>query len=100
MDGALAGPLIRVRRLCVKRDIPRTMDWKDWRWPAPSPDLTRLYFYLLGAVKNEVYSKRRTTVQQVQGKIAEVIENLQRVDMEKARQSLIRRCVACREIQA
>lgn len=100
LDGAPAHSSVRVRNALnaifqdrwIGRFGPR-------RWPARSPDLTPLDFYLWGTVKNEVYSQPRTTVEQLREKIADVIEHLQQVDMEKVRQSLLRRCVACCEVQ-
>lgn len=100
LDGAPAHSAV------VVRDALNAMFQDRWigrfgprRWPARSPDLTPLDFYLWGAVKNEVYSQPRESVEQLREKITEVFQNLREVPMENVRQSILRRCDACIDVQ-
>lgn len=48
------------------------------RWPARSPDLSVLDFFLWGYLQNNIYSSRRRTVQQLREATVEAFENLRR----------------------
>ena len=70
----------------------------DIRWPARSPDLTPLDFYLWGKVKDLVYAEENLpfrTLADLTGTIEEVFDALSRDEVRAATQSVLHRCRSC-----
>ena len=68
----------------------------DYRWPARSPDLTPLDFFLWGRVKNLVYSAQNlpyANVAELQSKVEEVLNNIDHSEIRRATRSVSRRCL-------
>jgi hypothetical protein len=66
------------------------------RWPARSPDLNPLDFFLWGCLKQSVYREEVNTKEQLQQRISEAAAEIrQNYNMENVYLSLIRRCNAC-----
>lgn len=64
-------------------------------WPARSPDLTPLDFFLWGHVKNEVYAVECTTEEEMRAKIIEVMANIPQEMLQRAVTSVARRMELC-----
>ena len=47
-----------------------------YEWPARSPNLTPCDFFLWGWLKEQVYSTKRTTMDELEGRIREVISSI------------------------
>ncbi|XP_003748606.1 uncharacterized protein LOC100908051 [Galendromus occidentalis] len=70
----------------------------DIKWPARSPDLTPLDFYLWGKVKDEVYHVSNLpyeTEEDLKAKVTEVIRNINPGEVRTATRSVLRRCRLC-----
>lgn len=69
-------------------------------WPARSPDLTPLDFYLWGTVKSQVYQTAVNTRQELVERITAVFENVRgRVEeVRSATRSVRKRCQICLEV--
>lgn len=101
LDGAPAHSAVLVRNylntLFGNRWIGR---FGPRRWPARSPDLTMLDFFLWGAIKNEVYSKPQTSVEDLRNRITDAFLKLQQnTNFQSVHQSIIRRCNTCIQMQ-
>lgn len=65
-------------------------------WPARSPDLNPLDFFLWGAVKRLVYSEQINTPEQLQERINNAFHQIQAtINFEQITFSLLKRCRAC-----
>lgn len=77
LDGAPAHSVVEARhclnQMFGERWIGR---YGPQRWPARSPDLTPLDFFLWGFIKDEVYSQDVDTVEDLRRKIVTAFENL------------------------
>lgn len=69
------------------------------RWPARSPDLTPLDFYLWSFVKDEVYKQRYRNVMELETSIRQTLNNISGRTIRKATQSVIVRAEKCIEQQ-
>lgn len=67
------------------------------QWPARSPDLSPLDFFLWGYLKNEVYKTRYDNVRELQDKVREVFRQLDRRTILRATQSVLKRARKCIE---
>ena len=47
-----------------------------YEWPARSPNLTLCDFFLWGWLKKQVYSTKRTTLDELEGRIREVMSSI------------------------
>lgn len=70
------------------------------RWPARSPDLTPLDFFLWGHIKNEVYSTAVDTVEDLKDRIILSFNKLKQMAangnlLSDVRNNLLRRCNLC-----
>lgn len=70
------------------------------RWPARSPDLTPLDFFLWGHIKNEVYSTEVDTVDDLRNRIIISFNKLKDMAatgdlLSRVRNNIIRRCNWC-----
>lgn len=70
------------------------------RWPARSPDLTPMDFFLWGFIKNEVYACDVNTVEELQDRIIDAFNKLKTMAisgdlLRKVRNNIIRRCHMC-----
>lgn len=101
LDGAPAHAAVRVRNALNDMFEDRWIGrFGPKRWPARSPDLTPLDFFLWGAVKNEVYSQPRITQEELRNKINEVFQKLRdTVNLRHVMESVKRRCETCAEIR-
>lgn len=66
-------------------------------WPARSPDLTVLDFYLWGRIKELVFATRPTTRDNMVDRIRNAIQSISRAEIETAVQSTLQRVNACVE---
>jgi hypothetical protein len=66
-------------------------------WPARSPDLTPLDFFLWGFVKQKVYQEKPTTSQDMKNRIRNVFQTIQRETLSNVRETFIRRLNLCLE---
>lgn len=66
-------------------------------WPARSPDLTVLDFYLWGRIKNLVFATRPTTRDNMIMRIRNAVQSISRAEIEAAVQSTLQRVNACIE---
>lgn len=64
-------------------------------WPARSPDLSPLDFYLWGYLKDELYKTRYATVEEMMEKIEDILNGIHHNSLRKATQGLIKRSHAC-----
>ena len=65
-------------------------------WPARSPDLNPLDFYLWGHLKSIVYSEPAATIEQLQNRINNAVQHMQdTTDFEAVYNSLVQRCNMC-----
>lgn len=64
-------------------------------WPARSPDLTPLDFYLWGRIKDEVYKTEPRSPADLQGKISAVCASLSKGEIKRATRDTIRRAQLC-----
>lgn len=65
-------------------------------WPARSPDLTPLDFYLWGYVKNEVYEfEPPETVQELQERVQNVFNNINGNTLRRVTNTVLKRCQKC-----
>jgi len=65
------------------------------RWPARSPDLTPLDFFLWGYVKQKVYVEPPTTAQDMQLRIRQVFASITPIMLERVRGAIISRSRKC-----
>ena len=47
-----------------------------YEWPSRSPNLTSCDFFLWGWLKEQVYSTKRTTLDELEGRIREVMSSI------------------------
>lgn len=66
-------------------------------WPARSPDLTPLDFFLWGYVKNEVYKQKYASINELREQVNVTLRSLPRDYVRSATQSVISRARACME---
>lgn len=64
-------------------------------WPARSPDLSPLDFFLWGYLKNKVYATVHPDVENLRNNIEDVITNIDRRTLRKVRHSLFKRVQLC-----
>lgn len=64
-------------------------------WPARSPDLTVLDFYLWGTLKQKVYATRPTTREDMVARIRDATANISRAEIETGVLSTRERLQAC-----
>ncbi|XP_039310588.1 uncharacterized protein LOC120358899 [Solenopsis invicta] len=67
-------------------------------WPARSPDLTPLDFFLWGTIKEYVYRVPINTVEELNYRIIEAFANITPEMLERLKQSFIRRAELCIEM--
>lgn len=67
------------------------------RWPARSPDLTPLDFYLWGAMKNKVYGSNFTynNVEELREAVTETFNGINRNTLRKVTAAVAKRCRLC-----
>lgn len=68
-------------------------------WPPRSPDLTPLDFYFWGFLKNEVYKNHYNTVNELQGAIINIIENIDGRTILKATRKVLKCARKCLEVE-
>jgi hypothetical protein len=64
-------------------------------WPARSPDLTPMDFYLWGRLKEIVYFERPTTVEEMQARIVQACAQITPEEIQNAQQGFKRRLTRC-----
>jgi len=64
-------------------------------WPARSPDLTPLDFYLWGYVKHEVFKTPTRDLAELRQKITTVIRSITAATLKKVREEFFLRLTAC-----
>lgn len=64
-------------------------------WPARSPDLTPLDFYLWGYVKDDVFSIAPTNRENMKGRIREAFRNVRIATLQAVQQNFVRRLHLC-----
>lgn len=67
-------------------------------WPARSPDLTPLDFFLWGYLKSKVYRTRPETIEELEQRITEVCRNITPETYENVRQEFHNRLFMCQEV--
>lgn len=99
MDGAPAHNAAAVERQL--RNLFEDRWWGNrgpWLWPARSPDLTPLDFYLWGRVKDEVYQTEPRTLPELTYRINEAMNALDPNEIRRATGAAVhRRIIACLE---
>lgn len=69
-----------------------------WRWPARSPDLTPLDFYLWGTIKTIVYATPATSKEDLMNRVRAAFQQLDPHEIRRATVSAVnRRILACLE---
>jgi len=68
-------------------------------WPARSPDLTPLDFFLWGVIKDIVYRQKPTTREDMKGRICEAIRSLDPAQIRRATRSVRKRAQKCVKAQ-
>lgn len=64
-------------------------------WPARSPDLTSLDFFLWGYLKDRVYDQETTTPDALKARITEVCRGIPAATLRRATEDTIKRCRFC-----
>lgn len=67
-------------------------------WPARTPDMTPLDFFLWGAVKDKVYKERPNNVEELKNRITLVIRRIRPDSLEKVHREMVRRCQMCVQV--
>src|ERR1700712_6084313 len=65
------------------------------RWPARSPDLTPLDFFLWGYVKNQVYRNEFENIDELQNSVVEFITRINQNSVRKAANHVLKRIQLC-----
>lgn len=65
------------------------------RWPANSPDLTPLDFFLFGYLKNKVYSNRLHNLDELQAAITNEVQNITEEMLQNVFRNMRRRINLC-----
>lgn len=65
------------------------------RWPARSPDLTPLDFFLWGHLKNVIYKNENNNMEQLLQNTQNALRNINRIYVSNAIRSISRRCRLC-----
>lgn len=92
-----------------RRDISAFLDinYKTWignkanrerghiLWPARSADLTPLDFWLWGSIKDEVYSVRSNTPEQLRGRISAAFNNITQEKIDNVHRNVVNRLRLC-----
>lgn len=65
------------------------------KWPARSPDLTVLDYFLWGYIKNDVYQKTSANMEELRMRIVEAFQKVTPVMLRNATQGLRRRLDSC-----
>lgn len=69
------------------------------RWPARSPDITPLDFFIWGHIKNQVYARPLTTKEDCQIRVRNAFATLEAQDIYNATQNNVRiRILKCLEV--
>lgn len=66
-------------------------------WPARSPDLTKLDFFLWGFVKEKVYQTNPTTKEDMVNRIRNVFHSIDQQMLDNVNDSLLQRLGVCRD---
>lgn len=67
-------------------------------WPARSPDIAPLDFYLWGYVKNEVYEfEPPATIEQLEERVRDVLNNINGNTIRKVTRTVSKKCENCIE---
>lgn len=66
-------------------------------WPARSPDLTPMDFFLWGYIKNQVYKQTYNNVDDLRNAVLQAFQNIPPRTLLKAVESVTRRCYLCLE---
>lgn len=95
-DGCPAHNDLRARRL-LNRKFPGRWIGRGGpvRWPARSPDLTPMDFFLWGAVKDAVYQHAPTTPEDMKQRIIAACTAIKEETVARSRASFIRRVTLC-----
>lgn len=91
----------RITRACLNEIFLRKWISKfgPRHWPARSPDLTVLDFYLWGRIKDLVYATRPTTAEDMKIRITEAIRSITPAEIRRAVNNFRVRTEACEEVQ-
>lgn len=86
----------------VVKDVLRQMFRNKWianggpvSWPARSPDLSILDFFVWGHVKQKVYITAPENLENLRNRITEVCRQITPYMLQKARRNLLRRARLC-----
>lgn len=67
------------------------------RWPARSPDLTPIDFFIWGHLKNKVYAIAPTTREDLEARVRRAINEITRQQLDNMLQNIIERATLCRD---
>lgn len=88
----------------VVREFLRRLFYHQWigrngpvAWPARSPDLTPLDFFLWGYLKNKIYRTFPNTVDELKRNIKTAIEEIEVGTLKKVMATTVRRMLYCKE---
>lgn len=65
------------------------------RWPARSPDLTPIDFFVWGHIKNQVYSRPPTTLQNLKDRVMEAVRRINRNVLREVMRCTVHRAQLC-----
>lgn len=65
------------------------------RWPARSPDLTPLDFFVWGHLKNQVYSRTYENVEELREAVTEAVNTITPQMIRQSCEAVLRRCMLC-----
>ena len=95
-DGANAHYTVSVRKWLDEHFPDRWIDRRSFvEWPARSPDLTPLNFFLWGVLKNQVFSDKPKTLNDLKENIINALKDISPEMCKKVTESIIKRCHHC-----
>lgn len=65
------------------------------RWPARSPDITPLDFFMWGHLKNQVYTRQYQTVEELQDAVVQAVNGISPLMLRRSCEAALSRCRLC-----
>ena len=95
-DGAPAHYAVSVRKWLDEHFPDRRIDRRGFvEWPARSPELTPLDFFLWGVLKNQVFSDKPKTLNDLKEKIINALKDITPEMCKKVTESIFKQCHHC-----
>ena len=95
-DGAPAHYVVSVRKWLDEHFPDRWIGRRGFvEWPARSPDLTPLDFFFWGVLKNQMFSDKPKTLNDLKENIINPLKDINPEMCKKVTESIIKRCHHC-----